>query len=417
MFYVVSANAANYYTAYGSQEECQVTIAEDEADEIGEDRDKRDVIKAGYQSGGSVPKIELEGGRSQDNWLVYGLKWLAMEELKIDRNTKGILHRSIQMGFLAGDVPYNIKDVIRSGDDPEYKPLLDELIHIRKLLFCFRLLHYNDPIPMIKLNVKGRTAELTSPLIRLFQSSPLAREKIFSSLCKFMLERKHTILDSFESKLRGSIQSLIDLRQARINSKQDIDEDKELGAYTFTNESIKQRLIDDSEADPDPNKKNAYYSAEIGWFSQSKITTVLKSKFKPKFPKPKKINGKTYRLVEFSQDVLDRLKASYEIPEKIEIVRRPVTQVTQVTLSGRTPKPSETDIGDLDLKIQEEIAKGGLKEYDNSNSKTNIQDSEAIEKENIPSKGVTTVTYVTCENCGITLEPFYMRIHRCEETE
>jgi hypothetical protein len=226
-----------------------------------------------------------------------------------------------------------------------------------------------------------------------------------------MEERKHTILDSFESKLRGSIQSLIDLRQARINSKQDIDEDKELGAYTFTNESIKQRLIDDSEADPDPNKKNAYYSAEIGWFSQSKITTVLKSKFKPKFPKPKKINGKTYRLVEFSQDVLDRLKASYEIPEKIEIVRRPVTQVTQVTLSGRTPKPSETDIGDLDLKIQEEIAKGGLKEYDNSNSKTNIQDSEAIEKENIPSKGVTTVTYVTCENCGITLEPFYMRIH------
>jgi hypothetical protein len=175
VFYVVSANAANYYTAYGSQEECQVSIAEDEADDIGENKDKRDILKSGYQTGGSVPKIELEGGRSQDNWLVYGIKWLAMGELKVDRNTKGILHRSIQMGFLAGEVPYNIKDVIRPGDDPEYKPLYEELLHTRKLLFCFRLLHYKDSIPMVKLNVKGRTNELTKPYIRLFQSSPIAR--------------------------------------------------------------------------------------------------------------------------------------------------------------------------------------------------------------------------------------------------
>ena len=164
VFYVVSASAPNYWTAYGSQEEGQVSIAEDEADDIGEDKRKNDLLKAGYQSGGSVPKIDLEGGRTQDNWLVYGLKWLAMEELKIDKKTKGVLHRSIPMGFLAGDVDYNIKDVIRSADDPEYIPLIEELYHIRKLLFCFRLIHHKDVIPMVDLNVKGRTAELTKPL-------------------------------------------------------------------------------------------------------------------------------------------------------------------------------------------------------------------------------------------------------------
>ena len=109
VFYVVSASAPNYWTAYGSQEEGQVSIAEDEADDVGEDKKKNDLLKAGYQSGGSVPKVDLEGGRTQDNWLVYGLKWLAMEELKIDKKTKGVLHRSIPMAFLPGDVDYNIK--------------------------------------------------------------------------------------------------------------------------------------------------------------------------------------------------------------------------------------------------------------------------------------------------------------------
>ena len=58
-------------------------------------KQKTNVLKSGYQSGGSVPKVDLEGGRTQDNWLVYGLKWLAMEELKIDKKTRGIVHRSI----------------------------------------------------------------------------------------------------------------------------------------------------------------------------------------------------------------------------------------------------------------------------------------------------------------------------------
>ena len=60
---------------------------------------------------------------------------------------------------------------------------------------------------MIDLNVKGRTAELTSPLIRLFQNSPVAKQKLLDSLSEFMKERKQNMLNSFESKLRRSIQT------------------------------------------------------------------------------------------------------------------------------------------------------------------------------------------------------------------
>lgn len=422
VFYVVSANAANYYTAYGSIEEGQVCVAEDEADDIGKNKDKTDILKSGYQTGGVVPKIELEGGRSQDCWLVYGIKWLAMEELKIDNNTKGILHRSLVMKFLPGDVPYNIKDVIRSGDDPEYKPLYEELIHVRKLLFCFRLLHYKDLIPMVKLNVKGRTNELTKPYIRLFQNSRVSKKKILDSLSEFMLERKQNMLDSFEAKLLESVQSLINLRLERKKEKAGTNEDRELGPYTFTNESIKQRLIDDNEAEPDPDKKGVYYSTETGPFGQAKITSILRSKFKAKFPKPKKIDGKTHRCVEFKESYLKRLKASYEVPDKIKIVESPVTVVTPVTPSGGISDDSNVVAEGSNIQNDIEITKSELKDYDNSISRCEIEASKDKKKAPIVTGSVTSVTSVTkvkvpCSQCGELLEPgpFYQRIHRCDK--
>ena len=402
VFYVVSASAANYWTAYGNQEEGQISIAEDEADDIGEEKQKTNVLKSGYQSGGSVPKVELEGGRSLDNWLVYGLKWLAMEELKIDKKTKGILHRSIPMGFLAGDVPYNNKDVLRFADDPEYKHLFDELIDIRKLLFCFRLLHWKDTIPMIKLNVKGRTAELTSPLIRLFQNAPVAREKILDSLSEFMKERNQNMLNSFEAKLRESIQVLIDSRLDRKNDKKPTDEDDQLGAYIFTNESIKEQLIIHSEAEADTVKKGLYYSAEIGAFGQAKITTVLKSKFKAKVGVVKRIKDKTYRCVEFKQAYLNRLKASYEAKDKIRIVSKEekenVTPVTLVTpVEHISPDPNTTQ-GSTKTQNDIKITENKLKDHDNSITKSKNQGSQDNKKGHSLSRGVTTVTSVTESN-------------------
>ena len=412
VFYVVSASAPNYWTAYGSQEEGQVSIAEDEADDIGEDRKKSDLLKAGYQSGGSVPKIDLEGGRTQDNWLVYGLKWLAMEELKIDKKTKGVLHRSIPMGFLPGDVDYNIKDVIRSADDPEYKPLIEELQHIRKLLFCFRLIHHKDIIPMVDLNVKGRTAELTSPLIRLFQNAPLAREKMFDSLSEFMKERNQNMLNSFEAKLRESVQTLIDLRLGRINHVGKLDppteEDTQLGPYIFTNESIKDELVRHSEANEDTEKKSLYYSAEIGPFGQAKITTVLKSKFKAKLPIVKKIKNKTYRCVEFNPVYLNRLKSSYEVEDKIRMVSRGVKEkVTPVTPVTPVQQVSSNNFNDFERESEPKNEEKG-REYS--------------------SRGVTTVTTVTeletkkkprpqatCPKCGEkSSSPYWFKHHHCD---
>ena len=397
VFYVVSASAANYYTAMGSKEEGQVTIAEDEAEDIGENTDKRNILKAGYCSGASVPKIELEGGRSQDNWLVYGHRWLAVEEFIEDKNTKGIADRSFKLAFVTGDVDYNIKDVIRTAGDPEYQPLLDELIDLRKRLFCYRLLHYKDPILNVKLNVKGRSAELTNPLVRLFRNSPAALKRILETLSKFIEERNESKKGTFESKLYEVVSSLINERIQRVRLKELTVEDKDLEAYpcALVSEKVRERFILDTEAQKMDDKPGMYYSQDIGLFSQRKINSVLKSKFKAEFERYP-VSGKTTRCVGFKQNYLDRIKSYYEIPDKIEIVN----------WTPRTPRTPGESI-QTDLKSSDEHEKEGI-----NRSEHPRQASEASEASKTKPRPQTT-----CSKCGTTDDAFYMKNHRCEGTD
>ena len=115
---------------------------------------------------------------------------VSMEDLPDYKKAKGILDRSFVFRFVVGDVEYNIKEVIMYAGDSKFKPLNDELMDTRKLLFAFRLFHYEDVIPDLQLNIKHRSAELTKPLLRLFSSrndAPVAVEEIKQALSKFIV--------------------------------------------------------------------------------------------------------------------------------------------------------------------------------------------------------------------------------------
>jgi len=326
VFYVVSASAPNYYTKMGNIEEGQITIAEDEVGDIAKDREKRNVFASGYCSGGSVPKVELEGGRKSEDWLTYSQKWITMEELLTTHtDMKSILDRSFVFRFVAGDPQYNIKDVIRSVGDPKFKPLYDELMKTRKLLFCWRLLHYEDVILDVKLNVKNRSAELTKPLIRLFQNSPIALERILGSLSKFLVEKSDIKKNSFESKLYEVIKFLKNERKERLDSRAATDDEITLGELTFTNPALMnmaKEIMDCVEGD----KTGLYWSSLIGCsVSQTKITSVAKSKFKAESLSIKLHDDygspKTFRCLKFEEKYLKRIESSYDIPDKIEILK------------------------------------------------------------------------------------------------
>jgi chromosome segregation ATPase len=58
----------------------------------------------------------------------------------------------------------------------EFVKQLDELKELRNALFAYRLVHYNDKIPNIKLNITNREKQLFKPLLRVFQNTDTQSE-------------------------------------------------------------------------------------------------------------------------------------------------------------------------------------------------------------------------------------------------
>ncbi|MGA7898592.1 MAG: hypothetical protein WCA39_06975 [Nitrososphaeraceae archaeon] len=316
VFYVVSASAPNYFTFLGDKEECQGTIAEDEAEDIGYNKEKQKIFKSGSASGGSVPKVDLTFGRTQESYLTYGMKWLAMEELPDYKKIKGIVERSFVFRFIVGDVEYNIKDVIKYAGDPKFKPLHDELIDLRKLLFAYRMIHYNDVIPDLCLNIKHRSAELTKPVLRLFSSrndAPMALEEIRRALSKIISERNELKRNSVESKLLEIVNNLIERDGANPDGSNDLE------SYTFYNEDIWTETKTVMNGRDNAFKPESFYSIEFGTISHKYITSIYKSKFKAE---PFKVGSgtETKRGLRFSKEVLDRLVIHYDVPDEIVIL-------------------------------------------------------------------------------------------------
>jgi hypothetical protein len=316
VFYVVAASTPNYFTFYGDIEECQGTIAEDEASDLDNDYHKQKILKSGYTSGGTVPKIDFPNGkRSQAPYNVYGMKWLAMEELPDSRKTKGIFDRSFLYKFIAGHVDYNIKDIIKNAGDPKSKPLYDELVDLHKLLFAFRLVRYNDIVPDIQINIENRNAELTKPVLRLFSTrgdAAVAVEEIRLALSKFIAEKNELKANSIEALLYTVINDLI--KESRQDPGSEQYEQKQF--HDFTNDQIWTKfkeIISGIDV-----RSELLYSIEHGKISHKRITELYKSKFRAVSFKTSGNNSK--RGLRFPKEVLERMALQYKSEDEIKIL-------------------------------------------------------------------------------------------------
>jgi hypothetical protein len=374
VFYLVSASAPNYFTAYGNVEEGQVTIAEDEVGDLDRDGQKQKILKSGYTSGGTVPKIDFPNGkRSQAPFNVYGMKWLAMEELPDSRKTKGIFDRSFIFNFIVGHVNFNIKDIIKGAGEPKFKPLYDEMVHVRKLLFAFRLIHYNDVFPDIEINLENRNAELTKPSLRLFSSrgdAPVAVEEIRLALSKFIAEKNELKSNSIESKMCSVIKDLIRERNENPNSP----DYEGLEDCAFTNEQIwpKAKIVMDGI--DILGRSESFYSIDDGKITHRKISSLFRSKFKAVPFKTPGANSK--RGWRFQKDVIDRIALQYsnEIKE-IKILSgttvRPEKEKTASDASHyESPEGGFNEFSD-DILRQDLAAKPVVDEFVNSSSSVN----------------------------------------------
>jgi hypothetical protein len=272
----ISITPANIYRFYGSVEEGQGIILEDEIDDIDDQREKKKLYQGGYNSGKKVTRSDdtPSGGRQPQSYYVYGFKAFTSEKQPDSFKSKGFNERTFVINCFAGDPEYDISEVIKAADDGDLKAQFDQLVDVRKCLLVYRLLHYNDPIPNVRLNIKNRDKQLCKPLIRLFRNTK-ALEEIKKSLLKLLQEKKGRKLNTAHAIVYKVLSGLVDAEAEKDQVQTSLDKD----AVVLPFGSIWNKFVNEVPGDISPKHPRSVDTAEFGLISQSEIGSILRSRF------------------------------------------------------------------------------------------------------------------------------------------
>lgn len=373
--YITAASAANYYTFLGQIQEGQGTIIEDESDNICNSIEKKNMLKTGYSSGGSVPKVGFtkNGRRFQEFYLTFCHKWFAMEELPQGKNNRGVFDRSFIHYFLKGDVKYNIKDVLKDKDSKSYQ----NLIHLRKLLIAFKLINYDLKFPDIKTNLKDRDAELTHPLLRIFYGGRNF-ERVRLALSKIIFEKTSTKSNSIEAMIAETLRQLIG------NTNEQI--------INLSNDAfyLKFKEITESKDYSFDESNSTFYLPDGTKISKSKIINLLKSKFKAKLFRTNQARG-----FNINKKDIEKISKQYDVIEEI-IVYEDQTKETRLPHAANDDEKEITSEKKVTEVTEVTEFKDALPHFDDKTSKdrnqlgkeddSDLKDKEGDDKDTTSSK-------------------------------
>jgi hypothetical protein len=304
--------SANIYQVLGSSDEGQVTICEDEADNIDENQEKMRVYKNGYTVGFPVLRTDTTYGRKQFKFNTFCLKAFAAERLPDSIRARGFNQRIIEIPCLYGFPQYDISEVVNPAGEERYQNLLDELNETRNLLFAYRLLHCNDKIPNIELNIQNREKQLFKPVLRVFQGTETLRE-LLPVISKYVGQKRENNANTLYAFLYRTITDLI---RAKYSAE-------------LESSLIWDTIIDLLPGEPISNKKLSYESSEFGTISQKGIIEILMQVFGAS---PSQ-NRREKRKLVFNMAKLERLGKVYDLSIEVR-VGQSVTDVTHVTDIG-----------------------------------------------------------------------------------
>ena len=280
-----SISGANYNRILGSVEPGQCTIIEDEGDNISEDPDKVRLLKAGYEYNTKVPKINMNTTDQEPKWYFpFSYKMILAEKSLKEYKVPGLVDRTFTNPFRPGNVKYSIKEVVSQNinKNPRLQILYDHLLSFRKLMLCYRLVHYKDQLTEIETGLKNRDNELCKPLLQLFYGTKTLQE-IKETLEIFVKNRRSRKKNSLEAALYPIIKKFV-FKQVGLDSEQDtytdikVKKNKTLVKVPFWEvwEYIKESGIDGHY---DEKKKYAYETIEYGSLYLNSLPTFISNKF------------------------------------------------------------------------------------------------------------------------------------------
>ena len=291
--------APNIYQLLGNDKHGVVTICEDEADSIDEDRAKMGIYKDGTTTNVHVFRTDISFGRKQLRYKTFCFKAYAAEELPDVRKAKGFRQRSITFKCSHGSPRYDIAEVIEPGGDKKLQGLLNDLFKLRNMLMIHRLLRYHDEMPNVELNIKDREKQLFKPTFRVFQKSRKALEELKLGINKYLADYRKRRANTFHAALYKVVTELIQ-RERTTELK-----------FTLIWASLKDEL----QGKNIPNKSMLFECADFGIIYQGDVSTTLQEVFGAE----KKRHAKGERYLKFYRKNLNKLSKIYDIPTEIEV--------------------------------------------------------------------------------------------------
>jgi hypothetical protein len=298
-----SARAASIYRTLGTVEPGQACLLIDEANNLEENIDLQEVLKTGYKLNGKVPRV-LDASSSTHTaptyFCTFGWKMIAAEKLPNEFLAAGFLSRTFKLRTFYGKPEQKIDKVVSQHDkNKKLQPLYEELVRLRKTLFAFRLLHFDDELADVKLNIDGRPEELCLPLVQIFKDTE-AMSEILAALSKLVIESQSEKADGFDAYLYARMKEMLDASET----------------LEFENAIIWNTLKELLKGEDVVDKPHMMRTAQFGDISKARITQTLK-KFGAKASRD---STGDKRVLKFDKERFDKFCAMFDVPEKIEIL-------------------------------------------------------------------------------------------------
>jgi hypothetical protein len=332
---------ASLLEVLGSVEACQVTVLEDELQNMDKDPHKEIAYKIGYDETSQVPK-NLDGNTSSrhNEWYFpYSLKILAAEQPPDAKTLGGFNDRTFRIWSLKGKprfLPKTILHQLKKVEDkrnPKYKKIISKMLFLRKLLLIYRILHHEDIIEEVETNIDGRALELTSPQIYLFNSDKLyskdkeqdvnnkrvvLHDKILPALSNSLRDRGELTNKTLEGVVYGA---LINLFAIMVEAKTVLDGNgKSRTKYLIPYEDICSKVKELTYGEDDPYHRQTFVSSDFGSITHNQILDMCKNRFSGYKTKSGTGNDRK-RVIEFiKEDVEKEGRQVFDAPTDIEII-------------------------------------------------------------------------------------------------
>ena len=291
----------NYYRLLGPTEPGQCVIIEDEGDGISEDPHKVTIFKAGYELDSKVPKINMNIKDQEQNWYyAYCYKVILAEKSLNPTKARGVIDRTFSGHCKPGNPKQSIKNIVNNkiNKSPKCLELYNELSDFRKLMLCYRLVHYNELLPEIDTGLKNRDNELCNPILQLFYGTQAINE-IIPTLEIFVKQRRERRSNSLEAALYPIIKNIINLIQ-----KDSLNNNEKILEVYYS--EIWNAITEGEWIEGNQVKLNQYETLDYGILYQNSLSKFISDKFGAKIDR--KPRGS---ILIFDQDKFDKFEEIY----------------------------------------------------------------------------------------------------------